>query len=297
MNKEKNVNRNYKDSVFSTLFSDKKRLIGLYNAIEGKNYPEETEIEINTLDDVIYMDRINDVSFIIEDKLVVLIEQQASINENMPLRFLFYVSRLYENYIASSNINIYKRNLIKLPAPEFICLYNGADDIPDEQESSLRDAFKITMPEGKESFSLDLKVKILNINKGRNNDILTKSKPLNDYAIFVDNVRECVKSRDMSLEEAIRTTIEYCINNDILTDYLMQYSAEVVNMLTTEFDYERAMEAAIEDGIERGIEKGIEKGKQEAIILFVKKLRAKGMSNEEISDIAEISIEDVQEIK
>ncbi|MDR1482455.1 MAG: hypothetical protein LBI74_07510, partial [Synergistaceae bacterium] len=59
---ENRANRKYKDSVFTKLCEDKKRLIEIYNAIAGKNYPLDTEIEIATLDDALFLDRRNDVA-------------------------------------------------------------------------------------------------------------------------------------------------------------------------------------------------------------------------------------------
>ena len=90
------TNQQYKSSVFSLLFGDKEKLLELYNAIEGTNYSPETEIEINTLERVLYMGRYNDISFTIGGKYVVLFEHQSSINENMALRALIYIGRIYE---------------------------------------------------------------------------------------------------------------------------------------------------------------------------------------------------------
>jgi mRNA-degrading endonuclease HigB of HigAB toxin-antitoxin module len=67
------TNRQYKDSVFTKLFSDKDNLLELYNAIENKNYDKDTEIEITTLENVMYMDMRNDISFLIDGKIVFFI--------------------------------------------------------------------------------------------------------------------------------------------------------------------------------------------------------------------------------
>ena len=154
---ELQANREYKDSVFTRLFSNTENLIELYNAIEGTNYGEDTEIEINTLEDVLFMDRINDISFTINGKFVILVEHQTTVNQNMPLRFLMYVARLYEK--ITDNRSVYKEKLIKIPTPEFIVLYNGKDDIPEEQIMKLSDAFI-----EKDDIKLELKVKVININ-------------------------------------------------------------------------------------------------------------------------------------
>jgi len=90
------VNIKYKASVFSSLFSTPDALRELYSAIEGVDLPPDTPIDINTLSDVLFMDQVNDVSFTIASRLLVIFEHQSTINQNMPLRLLMYIARVYE---------------------------------------------------------------------------------------------------------------------------------------------------------------------------------------------------------
>ncbi|MCL1911933.1 MAG: hypothetical protein FWG13_06985 [Leptospirales bacterium] len=83
------VNKKYKDSLFRSIFNNKERLLELYNAIEGANYRDAQDIDINTLEDIIYIGMKNDISFMFDDTLV-LIEHQSTINENMPMRMGMY---------------------------------------------------------------------------------------------------------------------------------------------------------------------------------------------------------------
>ena len=137
-----NVNRKHKDSVFSALFSDPEILRELYSAIEGVDIPPDAIININTLSEALFMRQINDVSFTIDDKIVILIEHQSTINENIPLRILMYIARVYEKIIEKKNI--YHRKILKIPAPHFIVLYNGKEECPEHQELRLSTAFKDT---------------------------------------------------------------------------------------------------------------------------------------------------------
>ncbi|MDR2579576.1 MAG: Rpn family recombination-promoting nuclease/putative transposase, partial [Fibromonadaceae bacterium] len=121
--KHAKANRKHKDSVFTKLFGEKSNLLELYNAISGRNYPESTKIEIITLSDALYMEQLNDICFVIDGRMVVLIEHQSTINENMPVRMLVYIAREYE-YLTHSK-DLYREKRIKIPAPEFIMLYNG----------------------------------------------------------------------------------------------------------------------------------------------------------------------------
>ncbi|MDR2593327.1 MAG: Rpn family recombination-promoting nuclease/putative transposase, partial [Fibromonadaceae bacterium] len=108
------TNRNHKDSVFTRLFSEKSNLLELYSAISGKSYPESTKIEIVTLSDVLYMNQINDIAFVLEDRLIVLIEHQSSVNNNMPLRMLRYLSAEYDMIVDRKNL--YKQKRIMVPS-------------------------------------------------------------------------------------------------------------------------------------------------------------------------------------
>ena len=125
-----NVNVKYKNSVFSSLFSDTEVLKELYCALEGIALPENLPVTINTLSDVLFMSQLNDISFALGDKLVVLIEHQSSINPNMGLRLLMYIGRVYEKIIDTKMI--YGTRLIPIPRPEFFVLYNGIAPYPDE---------------------------------------------------------------------------------------------------------------------------------------------------------------------
>ena len=248
------ANNKYRDSVFTLLFKDKNNLIELYNAIKETNYTSSINIEINTLEDVLFMNRINDISFVIDGKFVVLIEHQSTINKNMPLRFLMYMARVYEKMI--DNKAVYKQNLIKIPTPEFIVLYNGNQNQPEEQDLKLSDAFIV-----KDNINLELRTKIININYGKSN-VLNRSKTLNGYSYFIYKVKQ-YKENNLSLEDAIKAAIKDCIRQNILKEFLEKHGSEVVNMLYTEFDINVAKEVWQEEAKEEGRQEGRQEGIKE----------------------------------
>ncbi|MDR3278734.1 MAG: Rpn family recombination-promoting nuclease/putative transposase, partial [Oscillospiraceae bacterium] len=227
------ANREYKDSVFTKLFSDPELLLELYNAIEGSSYGLDTKIEINTLEDVLFLEQLNDISFTIDEKLVVLIEHQATLNANMPLRLLLYIARVYEKLIDDRAV--YKQGLIKIPTPEFIVLYNGKRDFSEERILRLSDAFIESAAVG----NLELTVRVININQGHNEGIVKKSDTLNGYVTFIAKVREN-QDKGMELTEAIKDAVKYCTGKHILQKFLTEHSKEVLNMLTTEFNLKDA---------------------------------------------------------
>jgi hypothetical protein len=253
------ANRQYKSSVFSILFGEPKKFIELYNALTGSSYPLDTKAVPATLMDVLFMDRMNDVAFVIGDTIVVLIEHQSSHNEKMPLRLLLYIARVYELLI--DNKTIYKEKLQKIPKPEFIVLYNGTDSFPDEKALKLSDAFKQAPPTGLGGI-LELTVRVVNINKGYNNSLVGTSSNLKGYIEFIDMVRQNQQD-GLSLDDAVEKAVSDCLKQGILVDFMKRHSSEVMNMLTAEFDIDIAKQVWQEEAREDGFEKGRAEAREE----------------------------------
>jgi flagellar basal body-associated protein FliL len=258
---------------------DKKIILELYNAIFDTNYGDDAQIEITTLDDVLFMDWINDISFVINGKLVVLIEHQSTINGNMPLRMLLYMARTYEKICNKENI--YGSKMLEIPRPEFVVLYNGEDKIPDRTELSLSDMFA---KHGEDNpINLELKVQVYNINEGHNPQFAQKSATLKEYEIFIAKIRENEKT--MQREEAIVSAIKYCENKGVLKEFLKEHSSEVRNMLLTEFNLKDAQEVWKREGIEEGI------------IEVATKMIAKGMDINTIAEVTGLLAYDILRLK
>lgn len=247
-------NRKYKDSVFTRYFSeDPKRLIDLYNALEGKNYPEDTPVEVNTIEDVLYKDRINDLSFLLDGQLIVLVEHQSTINRNMALRMLIYLGRLYEKILPSDTM--YRSTLVPLPAPKFIVLYNGEEECPEYSQQHLSAAFS----DGSEPPMIDLTVDVWNVNYGKDAEEVSRSKSLNEYSFFIHSVR-CEHEKEPDLAKAIKNAIRKCIQADIMKDFLTRNGSEVENMLFTEWKWDTALRVREQEGERRGEQRGEQRG-------------------------------------
>ena len=302
----KTTNRKYKDTVFRMLFNNKKEALGLYNNLFDTEYTDESLIDIVTLEDVLFIPRKNDVAFTMNGRFVVLVEHQSTINENMPLRFLIYIARLYEKIIDADNI--YRRKLIKIPSPEFVVLYNGRDDLEQdgkvvtELELNLSEAFKDDGDVQPELFKdnkgaqLELKVKVIDIRYSSHNKLVTKKDTLEQYSRFIQIIEDCRKSEE-NLDEVMKTAVNMAIENNILTEFLKKNGSEVRNMLTLEYDEETARrverEEAMEEGREEGRREGGEQARRQLIISCLRKFK----SCEVVADILDISVEEVQKIK
>ena len=255
-NKYKNVNvkRNQKDTVFRMLYKTKKELLPLFNAVNSTNYESEDELEIVTLENAVYMSMKNDVSCLLDMNLQIY-EHQSTINPNMPLRNLMYITKQLEKLIVKKDL--YGRKLITLPNPRFIVFYNGTDEQPETETLYLSSAYEHKEKE----VNLELKVLQLNINKGYNEDIKSKCPSLFQYMQYVDILRENMKSHP--LKEAVIITVDYCIEHDILKDFLLANKSEVISMSIFEYDEELHNKTLLSEGYDDGYADGHKEGHKE----------------------------------
>lgn len=240
--------RDYKSRMFTMIFSDKKNLLELYNAVSGKNYDDPELLTVNTLENAIYMSMRNDVSFLI-DSMLSLYEHQSTYNPNMALRFLFYLADVYSPMV--SGMNLYGTAVAPIPSPNFIVFYNGKQERPDHEVMYLSDSYMIKP----EDISLEMKVHVLNINIGHNEKLLEASRTLHDYSEYIRRIREYVKT--MSVENAVDRTIDECIREGILREFLERNRAEAKAVSIYEYNEEEHMRMEREDYFERGRLAGI----------------------------------------
>lgn len=220
-------NRNHKDALFRMVFSKKEDLLDLYNAVRGTAYQNVEDLEVNTLENVLYMAMKNDISFMI-DCTMNLYEHQSSYNPNMPLRGLMYFVQLYSKYADQRKLNLYSTTIQKIPTPQFVVFYNGMKEEPDRQILKLSDAFQT------EGGCIECEATMLNINLGRNMELMEKCRRLEEYATFVSKVRKYTQSGELELGEAIRQAMDECIEKGILSDILTNQRAEVKDEVRAE---------------------------------------------------------------
>ena len=244
-------NRMYKDRLFRLLFSEKTQLLELYNALNQSSYTRAEDLEIVTLEDVLYMKMKNDVAFVLEESLN-LYEHQSTYNPNMPLRGLFYFAEIYRQ--LAGDRHLYSSRLISLPTPVYVVFYNGGLEVGEEETLRLSDAYS-----GKDTKScLELTARILNINCGCNRELMEHCQTLGEYACFVGKVKEYAKEGDLT--RAIDRAIDECIQENILRNFLIKRRSEVMNTLLTEYDEERVLKDLSQEFYEDGFQAGQETG-------------------------------------
>ena len=244
---ETGVQRNYKDTVFRMLFREKENLLSLYNALNSTAYTDIADLEITTLENAVYMNYKNDISFVFDFELL-LYEHQSTFNPNMPLRDLLYVTKVLQNRIKDKNL--YSSSLIKIPAPRFVVFYNGTDFQPEQQILYLSDAFE----KKPEEPSLELSVVIYNINLGHNQTLLEACFLLKEYAQYVNQVRAYAK--EMPFPVAVEKAVDYCISTGILSNFLSKNRAEAIAVSIFEYDEEKHMKSEREEWREIGRKEG-----------------------------------------
>ena len=260
------INTKYKDRLFCLLFGDegnKENILSLYNALNQTNYTDVSDVEITTIDDVIYIKMKNDVSVLI-DSYLSLWEQQSTFNPNMPLRGLMYFGKLYSRYIRGNGINIYGKTFVKIPTPKYVVLYNGAKNRPAVEKLRLSNAF-IHDSQGEFEWTATM----LNLNKGKNDALLNSCKVLSDYMELINKIR--LYQKTMSFQNAVNAAIDDCIANDILTNFLIVHRAEVLDVCITEYDEKTFVAGIKQEGIEeeriRAIQTMISKNFTKEVIL------------------------------
>lgn len=235
--------RNYKDTLFRMIFNDKESLLGLYNAVNGTDYENAEDLEITTLESAVFMAVKNDVSFVFDFSLN-LYEHQSTVNPNMPLRDLFYVSDILQNIVKDREL--YGTTLVKIPSPRFVVFYNGTAKQPEQKELYLSEAFLQEMERPK----LELAVTVLNINPGKNEKLMESCTLLKEYMQYVEKVRGYLA--EYGLERAVNLAVDECISEGILAEFLSRQKAEAIAVSIYEYDEERHMKTLYEEGKTEG---------------------------------------------
>ena len=273
-------NRKHKDTVFRLLYRDKRRLLELYNGLNGTNYTNADDLIINTIEGETYLGMKNDVSFVFHDDLS-LFEHQSSPCPNIPLRNLFYVAEIYRKMINISDT--YKSQLMKISTPRFIVFYNGTIPMEDEKIYRLSEMFENRM----EAPELELTVRVFNINAGHNKELLEACKTLKEYSIFVAKVRKYIEEaslaqnrngiltiendkRNVLIEKAVGKAIDECIKDDVLKDFFIEYRKEVIRMGALGYSAQRHLQAVVEEAKEISLEQGMQIGEKKGVKLGVK---------------------------
>ena len=262
--KSSGAQREIKDRLFKAIFGrdneqSKKWRLELYNALRGTNYSDPDALELNTIENVIYLTMKNDISFLVDSQMT-LFEQQSTYNPNMPLRGLMYFSQLYQRHLTKLELTLYGSRLIKIPFPKFIVFYNGDRETEDKEFLKLSDAFENKEKDGDFEWTAEL----ININSNHNNSLQKNCKPLYDYVRYISRIKDNRK-KGMSKEEVVNEAVDWAISENLLDGFFKMQKEEILGMSLTEYDEEAVKRTFKEEGREEGIQ---QKALEDAINLL-----------------------------
>ena len=224
-------------------------MLELYNALNGTEYRDTSDLQVVTIENAVYVVMKNDLAFVIAGTLN-LYEHQSTYNPNMPVRFLIYLAEEYQKLVKQARESLYGTKKLILPTPQCIVFYNGTRDMPEEKILRLSDAFE----NQKARADIELKVRMLNINHDKNKELMGKCRALSEYSQFVEVARRYVEEIKDN-QEALNLAVDYCIDHGVLSEFLRRYRAEVLGMLLEEFDVDKYERSLREEGTEQGVDK------------------------------------------
>ena len=287
-----NPKRTYKDELFRMIFGNENARsarwrLDLYNALSGKHHTNPEDLKITTLENAIYIEMKNDVSFLVDSQMT-LIEHQSSYNPNMPLRGLIYFAKLYQIYVSNKDEDLYGQTLIKIPAPKYVVFYNGNKQLEETSYLKLSDAFTNFEEQGLFEWTATVK----NINADYNLPLQNNCKALNDYVKYVDRIKTNLKN-NLSTREAVEEALDWAIKENFLEGFFREQRAEVLAVSITEFDKELYDRCRRREGYNEGLEIGI----QQKVIETVQNALSLNLSPEIASKISGLPIEQVLELQ
>ena len=266
-----------KDSVFSTLFRDKKYLMQLYRAL----HPEDAETTEDALTDITIRNVLtngiyNDLCFRVGDKVMFLVEQQSSWTMNIIVRVLMYLAQTYHEYFEEQDADLYGSRKVHVPEPELYMIFTGERAGRPETISLSREFF------GGKECAIEVKVKVLYGGKG--NDIISQ------YVAFTKVYNEQVKQYKRS-RKAVTETIRICKDRDVLREFLAGREKEVISIMMALFDEEKIMRTHVASEKKAASKETARKAAE-------KMLRDRKITVDEIAEyFSELSVEDIQEIE
>lgn len=282
--KSSGAQREIKDRLFKAIFGrdteqSKKWRLELYNALRGTNYSDPDALELNTIENVIYLTMKNDISFLVDSQMT-LFEQQSTYNPNMPLRGLMYFSQLYQRHLTKLELTLYGSRLIKIPYPKFIVFYNGDRETEDKEFLKLSDAFENKEKDGDFEWTAEL----ININSNHNNSLQKNCKPLYDYVRYISRIKDNRK-KGLSKEEVVNEAVDWAISENLLDGFFKMQKEEILGMSLTEYD---------EEAVKRTFK---EEGREEKALEDAEELLKEKISPEIIARCLKLPLEQVLELQ
>ncbi len=203
-----------KDTLFSFIIRKKKYLLAVYRSL----HPEDTgvledEIELVNIAPLFYPSLMNDCSFLVRNRLLVLIEAQSTWTENIKHRLMEYYVMMYKTIIPDFDTKKYHGRAINMPDFEFNVFYTGNQKV-DEQ---------LYITENRPGADMDLKRPYIPVNVFTRYNIDGFAKQFFDFVYLYDEFSDKYGRNHVAVEK----TIKKCLEEDILCELLSEHMYEV----------------------------------------------------------------------
>jgi len=257
-----------KDSVFRSLFSDLKYLLQLYQTLHPEDKTTtEADLNIETLERLLYNGQYNDLGFSVKDKLLVLVEAQSTWSLNILIRCFLYLAQTYHDYFMAHDVNLLQQSpKIQMPVPELYVVYLGEKGDRPDTLSLQKEYF------GGRDCSIEVKAKIIYADGS--------GSIIDQYIIFCRVLKEQVKIHGRT-RKAIEETIRICMDQNILKEYFEKHESEAVTIMMALFDQERLDQFKYNEAIGIGRDDIISKLLLSGAITRETAARTLGISDEE----------------
>ena len=216
-----------KATVFTHLFSEPEYRLQLARAL----HPEMKDLTVKditllTLTNVLLDKLYNDLGLLVGNKLLVLVEAQATWSVNILIRLLLYLAEMYKRLVKEKKWDLYGTKALPLPEPEFYVIYTGKGKRRPKEIK-----FSTAFFDGRKT-AVEITVKVL---YGGEDDIIGQ------YVTFCRVLDEQYRKFGRTAE-AVRSAINICKDRDVLRKYLEDREGEVIDLMITLFDQETVLE-------------------------------------------------------
>jgi len=293
----KKSNLKVKDSIFRSLFSEKENVLDMYRYL----HPEDTtttaeDITIVTLENILSIYRVNDLGFSVGNRLLILVEAQTNWSVNILVRSFLYLAETIKNHLAYTNQDLLDRSKVELPSPELYVVYTGPSKVLPDEISMQQEFFPYSNP------SIEVKIKIIynKYYKGTDNIFLQYMKFLN---VLYENLAALNKpscnnttAYNEYRKKSITKAVDYCIEHNILRDFLLLHRTEVIDTMGFLYNAEELdrmrINAAEARGEKRGEARGEARGEQRTLVNNLKALISNNIEPEKAMELLNIPLAD-----
>jgi len=301
------ANREFKDGMFRAIFKEPAEFRRIASYLLKTDFGPDTPMEEVTLSSPLYMGPKNDVSFLVDGRLIVFTEHQSTVSPNIPLRFLIYVADTYKARFSVKDLH--KGRRLTIPRPYFFVFYNGKRKVSPVEAIRLSDMFKDWPGQKNPPFSLDLEIAVYNINISNAPEILHRCDTLAQYETFVEleqgyenelaqGYKKPLSRQEKGLvrKQAVKLATAECLKRGILVDFLNIHAKEIIYMMTGPITVEDMKECWQEEAREDALAEGMEKGMAEEKRKNARAMKDKGIDTVTIAEVTGLSKDDIRRL-